>query len=64
MKLQVDNSANKCWFWHKWFTDKETGINKYQRCLKCDSKRVISDDSTGYQPVDTDYFSELLKEVE
>ena len=59
MKIQIDNTDNKCWFWHKWFTDKETVITKYQRCLKCASKRIISDESKGYQPVDTDYISNL-----
>lgn len=47
-------TANKCWFWHKWVTDKETGFTKYQRCTKCDSKRIVSNNK-DYQPIDLDY---------
>jgi len=57
MKLQYDISTNKCWFnLHRWFTEKDTGVNKYQKCLNCSSKRVISDTNKGYQPIDISYF--------
>lgn len=64
MKLQVDIRGKCCWFWHKWHTDLDTGIYKYQRCLKCSSKRIIGDDGKGYQPFDTDYVNSNIPKVE
>jgi len=54
MKWQVDTLDEQCWFFHKWRTEKEEGITKYQKCKKCKSKRIIQD-SEGYQPVDWHY---------
>lgn len=59
MKIQIEYN-NKCWFWHRWNREKDTGINKYEKCLKCGSKRVISDDKSGYQPIDKKYFIDIL----
>ena len=34
--------------------DEDTGATQYMRCLKC-GKRIITQNASGYQPIDKDY---------
>ena len=46
-----DNSE-KCWFFHCWKTVVKNDFTKYQKCSKCNSRRVIQKSDGGYKEVD------------
>ena len=58
MKAQIDVKGKKCFLPHKWEAEKKTGCTQYQKCKKCESKRIIQD-GPGYQPVDWGYLTPL-----
>lgn len=41
-------------FWHKWITERDTGITQYQKCSRCGGRRILQGDS-GHQPIDYGY---------
>jgi len=49
----VDKGCN-CFLFHRWRSDLDTGITRYQRCLDCNAKRIIQC-GEGYQPIEVEY---------
>lgn len=56
IKMHVIKPRNKCWIFHRWKTDLDTGYTKYQKCKDCESRRIIQK-SEGYQPINWDYIN-------
>ena len=46
-------------FFHKWETKKDTGINRYQECLRCGKRRIVTYRLGGYQPIDRNWLNNL-----
>ena len=65
MFIQIShNDVNKkCWFFHKWGLNYDTGYTQYLECKKCPTRKITQLEGGVYQPINIDWLEGKTNKV-
>ena len=61
--MNVYKNINKFFCIHKWIVVLNTGLTIYEKCDKCQSKKISQKDGNYYQPINFKFLGEQKMEI-